>query len=177
MSLVSIQKNIALCATSGLAMFNLYLLVMLIWSAHVAAAQQQQQQQQQHVVGSSSSTRSNEVTGSAVIVDETRMRNVNGVTSNMNRAAGGGIVTRKAPSSRPAASPDNVNGGDGTSGSGLDILVSNDNGEGYWREVKAIIGGVLGFWGGVGGLGTMFLVVVLSQRYCCKPNDDKDDGD
>ena len=36
--------------------------------------------------------------------------------------------------------------------------------EGYWREVKAIIGGVLGFWGGVGGLGTMFLVVVLSQR-------------
>ena len=49
--------------------------------------------------------------------------------------------------------------------------------EGYWREVKAIIGGVLGFWGGVGGLGTMFLVVVLSQRYCCKKDDDKDDGD
>jgi len=36
---------------------------------------------------------------------------------------------------------------------------------------------VLGFWGGVGGLGTMFLVVVLSQRYCCKKDDDKDDGD
>ena len=49
--------------------------------------------------------------------------------------------------------------------------------EGYWREVKAIIGGVLGFWGGVGGLGTMFLVVVLSQRYCCKKDDDKHDGD
>ena len=49
--------------------------------------------------------------------------------------------------------------------------------EGDWREVKAIIGGVLGFWGGVGGLGTMFLVVVLSQRYCCKKDDDKDDGD
>lgn len=48
--------------------------------------------------------------------------------------------------------------------------------EGYWREVKAIIGGVLGFWGGVGGLGTMFLVVVLSQRYCCRKDDDKDDG-
>ena len=29
--------------------------------------------------------------------------------------------------------------------------------EDYMREVKAIIGGVLGFWGGVGGLGTMFL--------------------
>ena len=49
--------------------------------------------------------------------------------------------------------------------------------ETYWREVKAIIGGVLGFWGGVGGLGTMFLVVVLSNRYCCKPDDDdKEDG-
>ena len=47
----------------------------------------------------------------------------------------------------------------------------------HWVEIKAIIGGVLGFWGGVGGLGTMFLVVVLSQRYCCKKDDDKDDGD
>ena len=49
--------------------------------------------------------------------------------------------------------------------------------DGYWREVKAIIGGVLGFWGGVGGLGTLFLVVVLSQRYCCRKDDDKDDND
>ena len=49
--------------------------------------------------------------------------------------------------------------------------------ESYWREVKAIIGGVLGFWGGVGGLGAMFLVIVLSQRYCCKDEDDgKEDG-
>ena len=53
----------------------------------------------------------------------------------------------------------------------------NSENEGYMREVKAIIGGVLGFWGGVGGLGTMFLVVVLSQRYCCKENEGKDDGD
>lgn len=57
------------------------------------------------------------------------------------------------------------------------FLVASGDEEGYWREVKAIIGGVLGFWGGVGGLGTMFLVVVLSQRYCCKKDDDKDDGD
>ena len=49
--------------------------------------------------------------------------------------------------------------------------------ESYWREVKAIIGGVLGFWGGVGGLGAMFLIIVLSQRYCCKDDDDvKEDG-
>lgn len=49
--------------------------------------------------------------------------------------------------------------------------------DGYWREVKAIIGGVLGFWGGVGGLGTLFLVLVLSQRYCCRKDDDKDENE
>ena len=46
--------------------------------------------------------------------------------------------------------------------------------EGYWREVKAIIGGVLGFWGGIGSLGTLFLVVVMSKRYCCRDVDDKE---
>eukprot|EP00096_Caligus_rogercresseyi_P007711 TRINITY_DN256_c3_g1_i1.p1 TRINITY_DN256_c3_g1~~TRINITY_DN256_c3_g1_i1.p1 ORF type:complete len:126 (-),score=40.20 TRINITY_DN256_c3_g1_i1:240-617(-) len=51
-----------------------------------------------------------------------------------------------------------------------------DDGQWYWLEIKAIIGGVLGFWGGVGSLGTLFLVIVLSQRYCCKKTDDKDDG-
>lgn len=55
------------------------------------------------------------------------------------------------------------------------MLVGTDPEENYWREVKAIIGGVLGFWGGVGGLGTVFLVLVLSQRYCCKNNDEKDE--
>jgi hypothetical protein len=49
--------------------------------------------------------------------------------------------------------------------------------EGYWKEIKAIIGGVLGFWGGVGSLGTIFLIVVLSQRYCCTDEDDKDEAD
>ena len=33
----------------------------------------------------------------------------------------------------------------------------------YWLEIKAIIGGVLGFWGGVGGLGSLILVIVISQ--------------
>jgi hypothetical protein len=28
------------------------------------------------------------------------------------------------------------------------------------KEIKAIIGGVLGFWGGVGSLGTIFLVSI-----------------
>ena len=35
----------------------------------------------------------------------------------------------------------------------------------YWLEIKAILGGVLGFWGGVGGLGSLILVVVLSQVF------------
>ena len=57
----------------------------------------------------------------------------------------------------------------------LDTMMIDE--ESYWREVKAIIGGVLGFWGGVGGLGAMFLIIVLSQRYCCKDDDDvKEDG-
>jgi hypothetical protein len=33
--------------------------------------------------------------------------------------------------------------------------------EQFWLEVKAIIGGVLGFWGGVCSLGTVFLVSML----------------
>jgi len=45
----------------------------------------------------------------------------------------------------------------------------------YWRQVKAIIGGVIGFWGGVGSLGSLFLGAVLTQRYCCRKDDDKDD--
>ena len=32
-----------------------------------------------------------------------------------------------------------------------------------YREIIAIAGGVLGFWGGVGGLGSLILVIVLSQ--------------
>ena len=36
---------------------------------------------------------------------------------------------------------------------------------------------LLGFWGGVGGLGTVFLVVVLTQRHCCKEDGGKDDAD
>lgn len=91
----------------------------------------------------------------------------------MNGVTGiGGGLTRKDPMSSVDYGPssdmmDNAEGLD-------NLLVDEEN---YWREVKAIIGGVLGFWGGVGGLGTMFLVLVLSQRYCCKKDDDKDDGD
>ena len=35
------------------------------------------------------------------------------------------------------------------------------------KELYVIPGGVLGFWGGVGSLGTMFLMILLSQKYCC----------
>ena len=37
-------------------------------------------------------------------------------------------------------------------------------------------GGVLGFWGGVGSMGTVFLLVVLTQRYCCKRRQDKEEA-
>ena len=44
------------------------------------------------------------------------------------------------------------------------------------EEFKAILGGVLGFWGGVGSMGTVFLLVVLTQRYCCRRRMEKDDA-
>jgi len=43
-------------------------------------------------------------------------------------------------------------------------------------EFKAILGGVLGFWGGVGSMGTVFLLVVLTQRYCCRRRMDKEEA-
>lgn len=46
----------------------------------------------------------------------------------------------------------------------------------YTDEFKAIVGGVLGFWGGVGSMGTLFLVILLAQRYCCRLARDKDDS-
>jgi hypothetical protein len=99
--------------------------------------------------------------------DANRVRKLNGVTQRdgVSGATGGGTP--------PVLKPPSLS--DRTGKSSNTGLVDD---EGYWREVKAIIGGVLGFWGGVGGLGTMFLVIVLSQRYCCKKDDGKhDDGD
>merc|ERR1711934_1260772 len=46
----------------------------------------------------------------------------------------------------------------------------------YTDEFKAILGGVLGFWGGVGTMGTLFLVILLAQKYCCRSREDKDDS-
>merc|ERR1719481_1814564 len=45
----------------------------------------------------------------------------------------------------------------------------------YTTEFKAILGGVLGFWGGVGSMGTLFLFVLLTQRYCCRRRGDKEE--
>ena len=44
------------------------------------------------------------------------------------------------------------------------------------EEFKAILGGVLGFWGGVGSMGTVFLLVVMTQRYCCRRRMDKEEA-
>ena len=37
----------------------------------------------------------------------------------------------------------------------------------------AILGGVLGFWGGVGSMGTLFLMVLMAQRFFCRRREDK----
>merc|ERR1719348_2546144 len=43
------------------------------------------------------------------------------------------------------------------------------------EEFKAIMGGVLGFWGGVGSMGTVFLLILLTQRCCCRRGVGKDE--
>ena len=102
----------------------------------------------------------------SISATDERLRNLNGVT---NRNNGQIPLVQKSPSKMDSSETmDNLNMG--LDPDSLDNLMVEE--EGYWREVKAIIGGVLGFWGGVGGLGTMFLIVVLSQRYCCKEDDD-----
>lgn len=111
---------------------------------------------------------------SAAVIQATeeRLRNLNGVT---NRNNGQVPIVQKSP-----LNPEKMDGSDTLDNLNIGMEGASDTlsgEEGYWREVKAIIGGVLGFWGGVGGLGTMFLIVVLSQRYCCKEDDGKDDGD
>lgn len=57
-----------------------------------------------------------------------------------------------------------------------DNFVQDNSDFGYMREFVAILGGVLGFWGGVGSMGTVFLFILMTQRYCCRPNKDKDDS-
>lgn len=146
-------------------MFNVFLLVMLICSVNVSKAQQ---------FDSSAVNNQDLTSGPAAVIQATdeRLRNLNGVT---NRNNGQIPLVQKSPSKMDSSETmDNLNMG--LDPDSLDNLMVEE--EGYWREVKAIIGGVLGFWGGVGGLGTMFLIVVLSQRYCCKEDDDdKGDGD
>jgi len=153
-------------ASASLTMFNVFLLVMLIWTVNVSKAQQ---------FDSSAVVNNQDLTSaSAAVIQATdkRLRNLNGVTS--NRVNGQVPLVQKSPLD-PSGSNSDPNGLGMDGDASLDNFMVDE--EGYWREVKAIIGGVLGFWGGVGGLGTMFLVVVLSQRYCCKKDDDKDDGD
>jgi len=42
-------------------------------------------------------------------------------------------------------------------------------------EVRAILGGVIGFWGGVFGMGSIFLTMVMLKR--CIHNKTQDDGE
>jgi len=159
-------RFLALFATSSLTMVNVFLLVMLAWSVNPTKAQQ---------FDSTGVSAQDLTSASAAVIQATdkRLRSLNSVTRGSN---GIGVPTPVQRSPIPNSS--------GSMDTGSDVMEEADNlnnllvdEEGYWREVKAIIGGVLGFWGGVGGLGTMFLVVVLSQRYCCKKDDDKHDGD
>jgi len=41
------------------------------------------------------------------------------------------------------------------------------------QELVAILGGVLGFWGGVGSMGALFLLVLMTQRFFCRRKEDK----
>ena len=41
------------------------------------------------------------------------------------------------------------------------------------QECIAILGGVLGFWGGVGSMGTIFLLILMTQRFFCRRREDK----
>jgi len=61
-------------------------------------------------------------------------------------------------------------------GSGKARMVELDQTWPLSDEFKAILGGVLGFWGGVGSMGTVFLLVVLTQRYCCRRRQDKEEA-
>jgi len=154
---MSLGRVVANLATPSLNMYNVFLLVMLIWSVQVTKGQQFDSK---NSLKASLNGQQELTSASAAVIqaNDKRLRNVNGITN-----PDGGAVpppVQRAPMSDP--DPD---------------LSPPTNEEGYMREVKAIIGGVLGFWGGVGGLGTMFLVIVLSQRYCCKENEGKDDGD
>jgi len=155
---------VGIFASASLTMFNVFLLVMLIWSVNVSKAQQ---------FDSSAVVNNQDLTSaSAAVIQATdkRLSNLNGVTGSHNGQA---PLVQKSP--LDPSNPNSLGMDESDSSATLDNFMVDE--EGYWREVKAIIGGVLGFWGGVGGLGTMFLVVVLSQRYCCKKDDDKDDGD
>jgi len=44
------------------------------------------------------------------------------------------------------------------------------------QELVAILGGVLGFWGGVGSMGALFLLVLMTQRFFCRRREDKKEG-
>ena len=55
------------------------------------------------------------------------------------------------------------------------VVVEADNNWPLSDDFKAILGGVLGFWGGVGSMGTVFLLVVMTQRYCCRRRMDKEE--
>merc|ERR1712123_166712 len=50
---------------------------------------------------------------------------------------------------------------------GMGVGVEVDQTWHLTEEFKAIMGGVLGFWGGVGSMGTVFLLILLTQRCCC----------
>jgi len=161
---MSLRRAVAMCATwNGHTMTNIFLLIILVWSVgHMTEAQQFEHKKslkanlndQQELTSSSAAV---------IQANDKRLRNVNGVTN-----PNGGAVPPPVQRT-PLSDPDMDN-------ESLDNSRNSEN-EGYMREVKAIIGGVLGFWGGVGGLGTVFLVVVLTQRHCCKEDGGKDDAD
>lgn len=67
------------------------------------------------------------------------------------------------PTPKPGPPPWNVSGGGGGGGGSSDLTHNHS----FWtsnREAVAIVGGVIGFWGGVFLLGIVYLIFVCVRR-------------
>ena len=40
-----------------------------------------------------------------------------------------------------------------------------------------LLGGVLGFWGSIGSMGAVFLLVLLTRRFCCRKKTEEDEDE
>ena len=55
----------------------------------------------------------------------------------------------------------------------INSTVRDDQVDWPYREIIAIAGGVLGFWGGVWCLGIVFLLTLMVQRSSCRNREER----